>query len=56
MVDATALIYPQLGPAYQALLPWAEALLRAVVGLTLVPQGCAARSGCFHRLARSRII
>jgi hypothetical protein len=37
MVDATPLIFPQLGPIYQALFPWAEALLRAVVGLALVP-------------------
>ena len=51
MVDAIPLIFPQLGPVYQALYPWAEALLRAVVGLTLVPHGLAARSGCFHRLA-----
>ena len=29
MVDATPLIFPQLGPVYQALFPWAEALLRA---------------------------
>ena len=39
MLDATPLIFPQLGPVYQALFPWAEALLRAVVGLTLVPHG-----------------
>ena len=28
MVDAAPLIFPQLGPIYQALFPWAEALLR----------------------------
>ena len=39
MVDATPLIFPQFGPAYEALFPWAEALLRAVVGFALVPHG-----------------
>jgi putative oxidoreductase len=47
MVDATALIFPQLGPVYQALSPWAEALLRAVVGLTLVPHGLRTTFGMF---------
>ena len=47
MVDATPLIVPQLGPIYQALLPWAEALLRAVVGLTLVPHGLRTAFGMF---------
>src|SRR5262245_3732341 len=47
MVDATPLIFPQLGPVYQALLPWAEALLRAVVGLTLVPHGLRSTFGMF---------
>ncbi|MCC6777203.1 MAG: hypothetical protein IT537_11330 [Hyphomicrobiales bacterium] len=32
MADATPLIIPQLGALYQALLPWAEALLRLVGG------------------------
>jgi putative oxidoreductase len=39
MTDATPLIFPDLGPLYQALAPWSEALLRAVVGLALVPHG-----------------
>jgi putative oxidoreductase len=40
MLDtATPLIVPQLGPLYQTLAPWAEALLRAAVGLALVPHG-----------------
>ena len=43
MFNATPLIFPQLGPVYQALFPWAEALLRAVVGLPSSPTGCAAR-------------
>jgi putative oxidoreductase len=47
MVDATPLIFPQLGPVYAALLPWAEALLRAVVGLTLVPHGLRSTFGMF---------
>jgi putative oxidoreductase len=47
MVDATPLIFPQLGPLYQALLPWAEALLRVVVGLTLVPHGLRTAFGMF---------
>ena len=34
MVDAISLIFPQLGSVYQALFPWAEALLRVVVGHT----------------------
>ena len=36
---ATVLIVPQLGQLYQALAPWTEALLRAGVGLALVPHG-----------------
>ena len=47
MADATALIVPQLGPVYQALLPWAEALLRVVVGLSLVPHGLRSTFGMF---------
>jgi putative oxidoreductase len=47
MVDATPLIFPQLGPIYQALFPCAEALLRAVVGLTLVPHGLRSAFGMF---------
>ena len=47
MLDATPLIFPQLGPVYQALFPWAEALLRAVVGLSLVPHGLRSTFGMF---------
>ena len=39
MTDATPLIIPALGGIYQALAPWTEALLRAAVGLALVPHG-----------------
>src|SRR5262249_38595968 len=45
MDDATPLFFPQLGPLYHALFPWAEMFLRVVVGLTLVPHG--------HREGRS---
>jgi uncharacterized membrane protein YphA (DoxX/SURF4 family) len=47
MDDATPLIFPQLGPIYQALFPWAEMLLRAVVGFTLVPHGLRSAFGMF---------
>jgi putative oxidoreductase len=47
MIDSTPLIFPQLAPVYQALLPWAEALLRAVVGLALVPHGLRNTFGMF---------
>ena len=47
MTDATPLIFPQLGPVYQALFPWVEALLRAVVGLALVPHGLRNTFGMF---------
>ena len=36
---STSLFLPQLGHLYQSLAPWAEALLRAFVGLALVPHG-----------------
>jgi len=44
---ATALIVPQLGQLYQALAPWTEALLRAGVGLALVPHGLRNTFGLF---------
>jgi putative oxidoreductase len=47
MIDATPLIFPALGPLYQSLAPWAEALLRAVVGLALVPHGLRNTFGMF---------
>ena len=47
MIDSAALVFPQLGPVYQELLPWAEALLRAVVGLALVPHGLRNTFGMF---------
>jgi putative oxidoreductase len=39
MTDATPLIFPALGGLFQALAPWTEALLRAGVGLAMVPHG-----------------
>ena len=48
MIDPSqSLIFPALGPIYQSLAPWAEALLRAVVGLWLVPHGLRNTFGFF---------
>ena len=48
MLDtSTPLIFPQLGPLYQALAPWTEAALRVVVGLALVPHGLRMTFGLF---------
>src|SRR5256885_14632511 len=47
MTDAALLVFPQLGPLYQSLAPWAEALLRVVVGLALVPHGLRNTFGMF---------
>jgi putative oxidoreductase len=47
MIDPTPLIFPQLAHLYQALAPWAEALLRAGVGLALVPHGLRNTFGMF---------
>jgi putative oxidoreductase len=47
MDHATPLFFPQIGPLYDALFPWAEMLLRAVVGLTLVPHGLRSAFGMF---------
>ena len=47
MPDSGSLIFPALGALYQALAPWAEALLRAVVGLALVPHGLRMAFGFF---------
>jgi putative oxidoreductase len=42
-----ALVFPALGGLYAALGPWAEALLRAITGLILVPHGLRAGFGLF---------
>jgi len=47
MDSSTQLIIPALGPLYAALAPWAEALLRAVVGLWLVPHALRNTFGFF---------
>src|SRR6266404_6129400 len=49
MLDSTPLIFPALGPLYEALAPWAEALLRASVGLALVPHGLRNTFGMFPK-------
>jgi len=46
-MDSTPLFFPALGPLYQTLAPWAEALLRAIVGLALVPHGLRNTFGMF---------
>src|SRR5262249_29947238 len=47
MNDPTPLIFPTLGNLYQALAPWAYALLRIAVGLALVPHGLRNTFGMF---------
>jgi putative oxidoreductase len=48
MIDPSqSLIFPALGPIYQSLAPWAETLLRVVVGLWLVPHGLRNTFGFF---------
>jgi putative oxidoreductase len=47
MIDDTFLLISSLGPLYQALAPWAEAVLRAIVGLALVPHGLRMAFGFF---------
>ncbi len=47
MDSSTTLIIPSLGAIYQCLAPWAEAVLRVVVGLWLVPHGLRNTFGFF---------
>src|SRR5438105_10445381 len=47
MTDSTPLILPALANLYQTLAPLAEALLRAAVGLALVPHGLRNTFGFF---------
>ena len=51
----TAPVFPALAPFYAALLPWAEALLRAWCGLALLPHGVRAFFGWFPN-SGSRIL
>ena len=46
-MSSVPLVFPQLGPLYQALSPWAEMALRIVVGLALVPHGLRNTFGMF---------
>src|SRR6516165_7444970 len=47
VVNATPLVIAQLGPIYQLLSPWAEMILRVVVGIALVPHGLRNTFGMF---------
>jgi putative oxidoreductase len=48
MLDtSTLLVVPALGPLYQALAPWAEAALRVIVGLAMVPHALRNTFGFF---------
>ena len=46
-MESTPLFFPSLGNLYQTLAPWAEALLRAIIGLALVPHGLRMAFGFF---------
>jgi putative oxidoreductase len=46
-MNQATLVFPALGPVYATLAPWVEALLRAVVGLALVPHGLRMCLGYF---------
>jgi putative oxidoreductase len=47
MDSSTPLFFPALGPLYEALAPWTEALLRVTVGLWLVPHALRNTFGFF---------
>ena len=47
MPDANSLIIPELAGLYRALAPWTYALLRAIVGLALVPHALRNSFGFF---------
>ena len=47
MDSSTTLVIPSLGAIYQCLAPWAEAALRVVAGLWLVPHGLRNTFGFF---------
>ena len=47
MDDPTPLLLPALGPLYETLAPWAEAILRAWVGLALIPHALRNTFGMF---------
>jgi putative oxidoreductase len=47
MADATSLIIPEFGGLYHTLAPWTYALLRAIVGLALIPHALRNTFGFF---------
>src|SRR5262245_3648394 len=47
MIDSNSLVWPTLADLYRTLAPWTEALLRAAVGLALVPHGLRNTFGLF---------
>ncbi len=47
LYQSTPLVSPLLGEIYETLAPWAEALLRAAVGLSLVPHALRSTFGMF---------
>jgi putative oxidoreductase len=47
MSGNTPLLVPALGPLYETLAPWAEALLRFAVGFAMVPHGTRMCLGYF---------
>ncbi|MGE0034461.1 MAG: DoxX family protein [Xanthobacteraceae bacterium] len=47
LYQSTPLVSPALGVIYETLAPWTEALLRAVVGLSLVPHALRSAFGMF---------
>jgi putative oxidoreductase len=50
MIDpSVSLLFPSLGPLYEALAPWTEALLRVCVGLWLVPHALRNTFGLFAK-------
>ena len=48
LYQSTPYILPELGPLYETLAPWAEALLRVSVGLALVPHALRNTFGFFR--------
>jgi putative oxidoreductase len=49
LYQSTPYILPELGPLYETLAPWAEALLRVSVGLALVPHALRNTFGMFPK-------
>jgi putative oxidoreductase len=49
LYQSTAYYLPELGPIYETLAPWVEALLRVNVGLALVPHALRNTFGMFPK-------